>query len=108
MDLLSVCIATVESVDFKNVSAGFGYKCSNILSTVKTVKVRLLHCFRRRIRAEFFPHISLHPAVGATVTHIQTFFHQISISTVHFSAALLLLDDDVQRVFIHFLGCDLK
>lgn len=25
-----------------------------------------------------------------------------------FSAALLLLDDDVQRVFIHFLGCDLK
>lgn len=69
-DLLSVCIATVESVDFKNVSAGFGYKCSNILSTVKTVKMRLLHCFRRRIRAEFFPHISLHPAVGATVTHI--------------------------------------
>lgn len=103
MDLLSVCIATVESVDFKNVSAGFGYKCSDILSTFKTVKVRLLRCFRRKITAEFLPHNSLHPAVGATVTHTKTFRPQINISTVYSPAALLLLDDDVQRVFIHFL-----
>lgn len=109
MDLLRGCVATVESVDFKNVSVCFGYERSNVLSTFKTVNVRLLQCFRRKVRAEFLPHNSLHPAVGAPVTHIQTFLSPDShFNWALFSAALLLLGDDVWRVFIHILKRDLK
>lgn len=64
------------------------------------------------MRAEFLPHNSLHPAVGAPVTHIQTFLSPDShFNWALFSAALLLRgnDDGVREGgFIHILKRDLK